>query len=185
MISFTEDMFTWADLPFKAAGGGIAAACVKNQYRSTYSNNVKSFDIPSQRAAFTNYTNFITENPDASGSGLLWEVFGVQNVERPRNSAYANRQHATALGLLQFQYTDASLVPAMEAYGKAWREASVAKSGYGDNKLYVYTNYARGDEPLEALFGYDSWRLKKLRQLKSVYDPNNAFKGYHDVWQGN
>lgn len=178
-------MFTWADLPFKAAGGGIAAACVKGQYRSTYSNNVKSFDIPSQRAAFTNYTDFITENPDASGTGLLWEVFGVQGVEesRDQDSAYANRQHAQALGLLQFQYTDASLVPAMEDYGKAWREASIAHSGYGDDKMYVYTNYARGDEPLEALFGHDSWRLEKLRKLKTAYDPKNAFKGYHDVWQ--
>lgn len=45
----------------------------------------------------------------------------------------------------------------------------------------AYPNYANGDEPTEALYGYESWRLEKLRGLKAKYDPQNRFRFYNPI----
>jgi hypothetical protein len=45
----------------------------------------------------------------------------------------------------------------------------------------AYVNYAAGDETLEMLYGYEPWRLEKLRKLKSEYDPNNCFRFYGTI----
>lgn len=39
-------------------------------------------------------------------------------------------------------------------------------------KRTAYLNYAAGDETAEQLYGYESWRLERLRALKKKYDPN-------------
>ncbi|KAL4791107.1 hypothetical protein BDV19DRAFT_381862 [Aspergillus venezuelensis] len=39
-----------------------------------------------------------------------------------------------------------------------------------------YVNYAFGDGPLEQMYGYEPWRLKRLREAKATYDPKNAFR---------
>ncbi|KAL0475553.1 hypothetical protein QR685DRAFT_513077 [Neurospora intermedia] len=38
-----------------------------------------------------------------------------------------------------------------------------------------YINYANGDEPLQALFGYEEWRWERLTALKrEEYDPEGV-----------
>lgn len=53
----------------------------------------------------------------------------------------------------------------------------IETSGYG--RLQQYVNYGHGskDSP-EALYGYEQWRLDKLRRLKKEYDPEGWFNGY-------
>ncbi|KAK7932021.1 hypothetical protein PG985_002733 [Apiospora marii] len=46
---------------------------------------------------------------------------------------------------------------------------------------YVYMNYAHGDEPLEAMYGYEPWRLERLRKLKARYDPHGYFNHFNSV----
>jgi hypothetical protein len=43
----------------------------------------------------------------------------------------------------------------------------------------TYVNYAFGDEPLDSMYGYEPWRLQRLRTLKAKYDPNNRFRFYN------
>ncbi|KAI3395678.1 hypothetical protein diail_975 [Diaporthe ilicicola] len=53
----------------------------------------------------------------------------------------------------------------------------VKTSGYG--QLQQYVNYGHGSkDPPEALYGYEPWRLEKLRRLKNEYDPEGWFNGY-------
>lgn len=42
----------------------------------------------------------------------------------------------------------------------------------------TYVNYAQGYqyETLESVYGYESWRLERLRSLKATYDPENRFR---------
>lgn len=42
----------------------------------------------------------------------------------------------------------------------------------------VYVNYAIGNawETNEQIYGPEAWRIKKLKQLKTKYDPNNRFR---------
>lgn len=53
--------------------------------------------------------------------------------------------------------------------------------GTESKQLNAYINYAFGDESLEALYGYEPWRLQRLRGLKKQYDPDNRFAFYGGI----
>ena len=42
-------------------------------------------------------------------------------------------------------------------------------------------NYASSNETLEELYGYEPWRLAKLRALKQKYDPHGKFDFYAPI----
>lgn len=64
-------------------------------------------------------------------------------------------------------------------YGKKIQDVIV--EGSGDDRLHAYVNYAAGRESLEELYGFEGWRLERLRALKKLYDPHNRFKYYLPV----
>lgn len=66
-----------------------------------------------------------------------------------------------------------------------WTSKMIEVSGYG--RLHQYVNYGRSAKlkvtasPTEALYGYDDWRLEKLRRLKHEYDPQNWWRWYQPL----
>ena len=48
-------------------------------------------------------------------------------------------------------------------------------------RLNAYSNYAMGDETLEAIYGYEPWRLEKLRRLKRKWDPKGRFRFFNPI----
>ena len=42
-------------------------------------------------------------------------------------------------------------------------------------------NYGLGHEESEELYGYETWRLEKLRRLKRKYDPEGKFSFYAPI----
>jgi hypothetical protein len=64
-----------------------------------------------------------------------------------------------------------------------WKRRFIETSGYG--RLQQYVSYGNGastmKDPSEALYGYEPWRLDKLRNLKLKYDPNNVFRWYQPL----
>jgi hypothetical protein len=66
-----------------------------------------------------------------------------------------------------------------------WKQRFVETSGYG--RLQQYVNYGNTtsslQDSLEALYGYEPWRLEKLRLLKQKYDSNNMFRWYQPIVQ--
>ena len=61
------------------------------------------------------------------------------------------------------------------------RMRDMLHEGSGESEIHSYINYAHGDESLEAMYGYEPWRLEKLRRLKEEYDPNNVFRYYAPI----
>lgn len=51
----------------------------------------------------------------------------------------------------------------------------------GSAELHTYVNYAHGNETLQELYGYESWRLPKLKTLKNKYDPSGKFNFYAPI----
>ena len=47
--------------------------------------------------------------------------------------------------------------------------------------LNTYVNYASSDETPEMLYGYEPWRLERLRKLKREYDPRGRFNFYNPI----
>lgn len=59
------------------------------------------------------------------------------------------------------------------------RQAMV--EGSGSKQLRAYVNYAFGDESLPEMYGYEPWRMQKLRELKRKYDPKGRFNFYAPI----
>jgi hypothetical protein len=72
---------------------------------------------------------------------------------------------------------------AFEDHLDNWKRRFIDVSGYG--RLQQYVNYGNTtstmQDPLEALYGYEPWRLEKLRALKRKYDPENVFRWYQPL----
>jgi len=57
----------------------------------------------------------------------------------------------------------------------------VLLEGSGSSKLQAYVNYAYGDESIESWYGYEPWRLERLRRLKKEFDPIGKFSFYAPI----
>lgn len=71
---------------------------------------------------------------------------------------------------------------AFEAHLEKWKATFLKVSGY--DRLQQYVNYGSTTsrhDPVEALYGYEPWRLEKLRKLKKQYDPDNLFSWYQPL----
>jgi hypothetical protein len=66
-----------------------------------------------------------------------------------------------------------------EEFLEKWKVRFIEVSGYGRLHQYVnYGNTTKKQDPVEALYGYEPWRLRKLRALKEKYDPRGFFSWY-------
>jgi hypothetical protein len=65
------------------------------------------------------------------------------------------------------------------ALGKELRE--MFQNQNGPAELDTYVNYSFGDEPMEAIYGREEWRLEKLRKLKKKYDPTGKFNYFAPI----
>lgn len=65
-------------------------------------------------------------------------------------------------------------------FGNRMRDA-VAEDAGVKGKASAYVNYGIGDESLEGMYGFESWRLEKLRRLKREYDPEGRFSWHKPI----
>lgn len=65
------------------------------------------------------------------------------------------------------------------AFGDKLREALHKADGSTD--MHSYVNYAHGDETLQELYGFEPWRLTRLKTLKKKYDPERHFDFYSPI----
>ncbi|KAL9035358.1 MAG: hypothetical protein Q9214_006618 [Letrouitia sp. 1 TL-2023] len=178
--TFVEASFNWVDLPSQTANGLIEAQCLKYRYKNTYSVNLEQFDIPTMYSVYHSWSDFLGQHPNVNASTLLFEVYGqkaVHGVPDP-SSAYSSRRFENVLAVLTSWYTDPSLTQAVDAWTSGIRAQMDKTSGY--DELYVYQNYAHS-EPLQAIYGYEPWRLQRLEDLKRKYDPRQIFSAYHPI----
>ncbi|KAI0966723.1 FAD binding domain-containing protein [Xylaria arbuscula] len=181
--SLDETVVSFADLDSTAAGGAITAACTKGFRQNTYTANLKALDVITMRNLYNSYARLITANPLAANSLILFEVFGQQGITaKPSDtSAYANRGRENALALIEMIYSDDSVAETVDSFARHWRDTLARPAVSGYDKQYVYENYAHGDEPLQAIYGYDGWRRRNLTAAKNKYDPKDNFNGYHNI----
>ncbi|KAI1485036.1 FAD binding domain-containing protein [Biscogniauxia mediterranea] len=182
-LDLNVTMTPWNLLPQVAANGSIVHACTEGVSYNVYTANLRNFDLVQQREILTSYQNFVVENPLAVGTLIFYEIFGQKAVlEQPAEETSAgNRDYANVLAILQTTYTDDAVADAADAWGHQWRDQLILPQHSGYDIESVYMNYAHGDEPLEAMYGWEPWRLERLRSLKARYDPHGFFNHYNSV----
>lgn len=132
-------------------------------------------------------STFSALDPALRGSGVIFEAFSLQAVQRvpAASTAYPDRENGVLMASFQFwNATGLELQREKEieemafVAGRKMRDSLVRGAG---GRLNAYVNYAHGDEGVEAMYGYESWRVERLRGLKRAWDPEGRFGWYAPI----
>ncbi|KAI4243322.1 MAG: hypothetical protein L6R40_003494 [Gallowayella cf. fulva] len=151
--------------------------------RRLFPLGLKSYNVTANRQVYDLFKQLVTEHPEFNGSVTHFEGFALQGMQAvdPDSTAYPHRDDNFLVSLLAIykRYEDSDAIAAL--FGNRMRDIWHAGDTPGRN-VTAYVNYAAGDESLEAKYGYESWRLDRLRALKKTYDPEHKFRFYNDIY---
>lgn len=159
------------------------AACSEGQLHvQRFPADLEVYNITTQKELLDKFGDLIAENPFLNNSFYIFENYGYTAVKTvpDESTAYPDRFNAylIAPALIYTNSTPENDEIARQA-GEELR--SLAVEGRQDGRLYAYVNYANGYETLEELYGYDAWRLERLRSLKQIYDPDSRLNFYAPI----
>lgn len=151
--------------------------CAKGASAMLLGVSLKAWNTSALRSAMD---IFATLPLEFRNSIVLLEAYSTNGVTSipPDSTAYAERLDQVLVGPLIVYAPNASLDDVAASYGKRIRAAMVEGSA---QPFHGYVNYALGDESLEAFYGYEPWRVEKLRKIKEEYDPFDRFRFYAPI----
>ncbi len=175
--------------------------------KNFYAANAKHYDIPTMRTFFDSWREMNERYDGEALFSVMFESFPQQAVQAKDEDATAypwrhgshhflqvptQLPHSTfdsetpakpkANAPLTLRMAEVGYkTPENEAIFDTWlskqQDAWIETSGYG--RLQQYINYGHGSkDPPQALYGYEPWRLEKLRAVKAELDPEGWFNGY-------
>lgn len=153
------------------------AACAKGSSRLLYPISLDNYSLPNLRTVFS---QFATMSPTYRNSVVMLESYSMNRVVQiPSDStAFPDRGSRLLVSPLLTYAANSSLDQEAFEIGQVMRQALLNGTGL---RLNAYVNYARGDEKAEAVYGYEQWRLERLRKLKKEYDPFGRFNFYEPI----
>lgn len=167
------------------AGANLSSPfCAKGAEVLLSPTGLRRWNTTALRRALDIFASF---PPHLQKSAALLEGYAVQGMQRvpDADTAYPERFNNLLASPVMIatlgEDGDKGDDPRAEMKGYADRFRAALVEGSGDKKLYAYVNYARGDEGLEAIYGYDHWRLEKLRRLKQAWDPKGRMDFYNPI----
>ncbi|KAF6845033.1 6-hydroxy-d-nicotine oxidase [Colletotrichum musicola] len=181
---------TWADLPWTTYKGQNKILS-KPEVWSLAPNKmmgaacVEKFDLKTTREFFESVKAMNEEWAGKGFFGAMFECLPHQKVRELPDDATAFPWRWGSNHFLMLMATPIKLENRgpFEAHLDRWKKEFIATSGYG--RLQQYVNYGNTTstmrDPPEALYGYEPWRLEKLRALKKTYDPDNVFRWYQPL----
>ncbi|KAK3936557.1 hypothetical protein QBC46DRAFT_366841 [Diplogelasinospora grovesii] len=164
-------------------GGSIDGwLCEPNKTHIIGTAGLQTFNVTAMRAIYDLYNHKVVQHPQLGDTRVLVEGYSVQGVLSfpSDDSAYPLRDdYILTYFDTRFDTTDDPLID----FAAEWRDQTVAlwNGGQPGRKPTTYVNYAAGYESLEARYGYEPWRLERLRDLKRQYDPDNRFAWYNPI----
>ncbi|KAJ4397512.1 FAD-linked oxidoreductase alt4 [Gnomoniopsis smithogilvyi] len=170
---------SWGELPWTTYNGmnkllSKPEIWSKAPYKMMGAVSVEKFDLPTVKAFFTSVKEM---NEKWAGKGLfgaMFECFSHQRTRELPDDATAfpwrwGTNHFLMMTATPFNMKDRA---AFEGHLDEWKKEFIRVSGYG--RLQQYVNYGNTtstmQDPPEALYGYEPWRLEKLRALKKRPD---------------
>ncbi|KAL9085919.1 MAG: hypothetical protein Q9165_007402 [Trypethelium subeluteriae] len=174
----------WDALPWSTYNGLNNILCTPEGWsrfpiKNFYAANVKKYDIPTMRSYFDGWRELNQRYGGNAMFSVMFESFPQQGVrEKMENAtAYPWRHGSDHFLMIEAAYKSPVDEDLIDEWLSKQQDAFIETSGYG--RLQQYINYGHGskDAP-EALYGYEPWRLEKLRRLKKEFDPEGWFNGY-------
>ncbi|KAF4984574.1 hypothetical protein FZEAL_250 [Fusarium zealandicum] len=159
-----------------------SVGCAKGLTNLRYPIGLKTYDPSAIRRVFDEITETSRRTPELAGSFFLLEGYSTQGVKAvdDKSSAYPHRDNAILVVSYIMYKPNASLDALAQEHGERLRGHLLEASG-DPERLNAYVNYAHGDESLEAVYGWEEWRLERLRALKKKWDPKNRMRFYNPI----
>ncbi|KAH8645772.1 putative FAD-dependent oxygenase [Xylariales sp. PMI_506] len=140
----------------------------------------EAYNIAAQRAAFNAFNTFTADNAFLN-STVLFESYSMQAVKAvsDEETAFPYRADSILVTPVVSYAVNTTLNDHAIAFGEGIRQ--VLHKGNGGSELHAYVNYAHGDETLQEMYGYEPWRIARLKSLKHKYDPGNRFRFFGPI----
>ncbi|KAF1970611.1 FAD-binding domain-containing protein [Bimuria novae-zelandiae CBS 107.79] len=164
----------------KLSGSDLSGInCAKGYGRQTFPVDLLEWSPANLRAVL----NLFAELPGTGLelSGMLLEGYAQNGVKlvSPSSTAFPLREgNILAAPTFTYEAGNATLDTLATRYGEKVRAAMLEGTGL---RLGAYVNYAIGDESNEAVYGYEAWRLQRLRGLKRKYDAQGRFRFFEGI----
>ncbi|KAJ8106177.1 hypothetical protein ONZ43_g7152 [Nemania bipapillata] len=164
-------VMTFQDLDGPGCAYGITAL--------RYPIGLKSYNVAAVRQVYDEIDETFRRVPEVAGSFFLLEGYSTQAVQAidPATASFPHRDDKILITSYVMYAPDDNITPVAQEFGKKLRKYLLDGSDE-PTRLRAYVNYADGDEPLPAVYGWDDWRLEKLRKLKAEWDPKNTMRYY-------
>ncbi|KAL8371158.1 hypothetical protein RB595_001146 [Gaeumannomyces hyphopodioides] len=177
------------DVPYPqvatAMGTGMDQPICEPGYANVQSTSMfNAYNVTAERALYRLMARTIARHPQLASAFALHEGYSTAAVDRadPDASAVAFRRRKL-LTLFETRLPPADITPEnLRLARKFAKEArDVWNAGAPGLEPANYVNYANGDESLQSMYGYEPWRLQRLRALKRQYDPHGRFSYYNPI----
>ena len=138
-------------------------------------------DVPSLREVYNKFAALMQEVPAFNRSFFLLEGYSVQAVQAiaADSTAFPHRSDTLLLSPVIYYAPNTSLDARAVQAGTQLR--GILHEGSVKSEMDTYVNYAHGDESLENMYGYEPWRVERLKSLKQEYDPQERFSWYAPI----
>ncbi|KAH6653118.1 hypothetical protein BKA67DRAFT_678230 [Truncatella angustata] len=155
--------------------------CAHNQSHIVATAGLQVYNITAERQILDLFNAKVAQYPGLKGGHVVHEGYSIKAVRDvdPASTAFPLRDDY----LLMFFDTTIAEGSNLTEPTKKWAAEvrDLWNAGQPGRKPSTYVNYGLGDESLESTYGYEAWRLEKLRSLKSQYDPDNRFRFYMPI----
>ncbi|KAL8951392.1 MAG: hypothetical protein Q9222_002642 [Ikaeria aurantiellina] len=162
-----------------SVGDSTCAAGIST--KSRFPVGLKTYNVSTNRKIYDLFEEMITTTPALATSFVQFEAFPMQAVKAvdPASTAYAHREDDILVAFSTQYVLSAENAAAATKFGKKARQLFV--EGAWPMRFNAYSNYANGDETLEQIYGYEPWRLEKLKRLKRKWDPTGSFRYFNPI----
>ncbi|KAF5620203.1 fad binding domain protein [Fusarium sp. NRRL 52700] len=142
---------------------------------------LQTWNITTERQLYNHFMRNVALYPElAATARLYYEGYAHQGVQAidSASTAYPHRDEYHIAFFATVVPEGSNLLSPAEKWTREARDMWYA--GAPTRKPATYVNYASGNkyESLKEIYGYEPWRLARLRKLKAKYDPNNRFRFY-------
>ncbi|KAL0943459.1 FAD-dependent oxygenase [Colletotrichum truncatum] len=170
------------NLAEKTFMGTETIGCAKGYTGLRYPIGLKKYDLAATRKVFDDITDMSNRIPEFAGSFFLLEGYSTHGVKavNDKDSAFPHRDDEILVTSYIMYKPNSSLDALAQEYGERLR-GHLLRASEDPERLRAYVNYAHGIEPVESIYGWDEWRLKKLRTLKKKWDPENRMRLYNPL----
>ncbi|KAI5867522.1 hypothetical protein GGS23DRAFT_612662 [Durotheca rogersii] len=184
-VSVEDGNVPYPEIPGRTGSGLDDFVCSPGYDHMVAQVGTFTWNVTTQRQVYDLFNQKIQEQPAMNRSSVTMEGYSTEGVRAvdARTSGFPWRDAYNHLGFITIAYPpDASL----DEFALEWRvqHRDLWNQGQPGRLPTTYVNYAWGDEPIESVYGYEPWRLEKLRSLKAKYDPHGRFNHYNPITRG-